>query len=126
MTESATTFISNLLASATAKHAEAIAAVEARPIDIERCRAADKQLADAELLLIDVIDTLEDAGAVESVQLEGALSDLQHQRELLAEGLAKFDMAQAMAGQQQPSPWATPWPWISLALIGLIVLQVVA
>lgn len=113
----AANFVSQLLASAQAKHAEAIAAITARPIDIERCRAADQELAEAELLLADAIDTLDDIGSHDAITLTEAMASLKEQRKLLAQGLANFDVAMAIEAQRRPSPWATPWPWLSLVII---------
>ena len=125
MTQAAAIFINDLLASAKDKHGEAIAAVEARPIDLDRVKAADGSLADAILLVEDALDTLGDMGAGEhAATLEGALTQLHHQRGLLADGIAQYDMAQALAQQTRQKP--SLWPWAIFGLMMFAVVQVLA
>jgi hypothetical protein len=109
MHQPAVQHVSEMLTLAQAKHAAAIAAVEARPIDIRRAKAAVDELADAELLAQDCLDWTGDS------RLADALVHIRQQRHLLAVGLAKFE--------QQPSAWSRPWPWISLAIIAAAVLS---
>lgn len=111
MTGPAEQHVFEMLTLASRRHREAIEAIEARPIDIERARAADGHLADAELLVQDCLDLTGD------LRLEVALDQLRDQRRMLAEGLARFD---AIAAMPKPaSVWATPWPWLSLMLIAV-------
>lgn len=96
--------ISEMLALAKQRHADAIAAVVARPIDPARAKAAAHALNDAVLLCEDCLELTRDD------RLAAALEQLRLQQSLLAEGIAKIETAKA-AGM--PS-WTTPWPWLTL------------
>lgn len=111
MTDPIVQHTSGLLALATAKHRAAIAAVKRRPIDLTEVRAAEQDLADCELLLLDCIDLTGDP------TLETAVDELRHQRQLLAQGIARLEVETVPA----PSLWATPWPWLSLTAMSVVV-----
>ena len=98
-----------MLALATAKHVEAMNAISTQPVDLDRVKDAERALADAELLAEDCLDLTGDE------RLADALTELQAQRSLLARGIARLEAQRAQ--KQQRSPWATAWPWLSLAVI---------
>lgn len=85
--------ITELLNLASQRHEAAIAAIEARPIDLALVRAADRHLGDAVMLVEDAIGTLADAGQ-HSGELADALVSLQDQREQLIAALVDLEAAQ--------------------------------
>jgi hypothetical protein len=90
-----------MLSLASLRHREAIAAVQARPFDLERCRAAKDALNDCHLLLEDCHDITGDP------RLVSAIAELNQQQALLAQGIAHLEAA--LAVQPLPkSPWASP------------------
>lgn len=99
-----------MLALAQRLHADAIAAISARPIDLAAAAAASKQLADCELLVADCLDWQHED------RLAEALAALRDQRRLLEQALAQ-PIASAPV-----SPWSTPWPWLTLALVAGMML----
>ena len=54
-------------------------------------------------------------GAPTQWALADALTQLQTQRGLLAQCIARLEAQRAQ--KQQRSPWGTAWPWLSLAMI---------
>lgn len=100
-----------MLVLAKAKHAEAIASVEQRPLDINRVRRAQSELDDAILLIEDCYEL---TGAD---QLAVALLQLKQQRALLAEGIFNLDRYMG----NWASPWSTPWPWLSLVILCCLI-----
>lgn len=113
MTDLAAQHVSEMLALAKAKHAEAIAAVQERPINVARVNNAAIELAHVEMLIGDCLDLTGDA------RLSQALLELHDQRRMLDEGIARL-------ATKAPSPWLQPWPWISLAMLGIAVFFAVA
>jgi hypothetical protein len=104
--------VGQMLALAESRHAEAIAAIEARPLDIERARASEDLLGDAELLVQDCLDITRD------VRLEVALDQLRDQRRMLGGALARFDALGTIP--QQADPWASPLLWITTASLAIL------
>lgn len=106
MTDPVATHVRQILELAARKHAAAIAAIERRPIDLDEVRAAQSDLADAELLA-------EDAYALSGdPHLAEALETLGRQRQMLEQGIRQFETAPPTG-----SPCKTPWPWISLTIV---------
>ncbi|OBV11372.1 hypothetical protein [Erythrobacter dokdonensis] len=110
MIDPAFTHVSEMLTLASSRHAEAIAAVQARPLDLPRVKAAQGALADAVLLVEDCLDLTGDP------RLVSAMAELHQQQALLVQGIARLETAVAT----HPVPkslWASPWSWISIAII---------
>lgn len=104
--------VGQMLALAKSRHAEAITAIEARPLAIERARASEGLLGDVELLVQDCFDITGD------LRLEVALDQLRDQRRMLGGALARFDALGTIP--QQADPWASPLPWITTASLAIL------
>jgi hypothetical protein len=104
-----------ILALAMAKHASAIEAMQRRPINFEAARRAAADLADAALLAEDAVYLTGDA------RLAASLAQLQEQRAMLDQWLARMQASPPVA----PSPWTSPWPWINLFALVIIAVLIV-
>lgn len=100
-----------MLALAKQKHGEAMAMVGMPDADaIPRLRQVLKLLDDVELLA-------EDAGSYfESDAMVAALKELRQQQALLKLSIERLEKL------SKRSPWVSPWPWITLGLIVLIMI----
>lgn len=103
--------VSSMLALAKQKHGEAMAMVGVPDANaIPRLRQVLKLLDDVELLA-------EDAGSyVESEAMKSALKELQQQQALLKLSIERLEKL------SKRSPWASPWPWVTLGLIVLMII----
>jgi hypothetical protein len=103
--------VSSMLALAKQKHGEAMAMVGMPDADaIPRLRQVLKLLDDVELLA-------EDAGSYfESDAMVAALKELRQQQALLKLSIERLEKL------SKRSPWVSPWPWITLGLIVLIMI----
>lgn len=103
--------VSSMLALAKQKHGEAMAMVGVPDANaIPRLRQVLKLLDDVELLA-------EDAGSyVESEAMKSALKELQQQQALLKLSIERLEKL------SKRSPWASPWPWVTLGLIELMII----
>ena len=103
--------VSSMLALAKQKHGEAMAMVGVPDANaIPRLRQVLKLLDDVELLA-------EDAGSyVESDAMVTALQDLRQLQALLKLSIERLEKL------SKRSPWASPWPWVTLGLIMLMII----
>jgi hypothetical protein len=103
--------VSSMLALAKQKHGEAMAKVGVPDANaIPRLRQVLKLLDDVELLA-------EDAGSyVESDAMVAALQELRQQQALLKLSIEQLEKL------SKRSPWASPWPWVTLGLIVLMII----
>jgi hypothetical protein len=103
--------VSSMLALAKQKHGEAMAMVGVPDANaIPRLRQVLKLLDDVELLA-------EDAGSyVESDAMVAALQELRQQQALLKLSIERLEKL------SKRSPWASPWPWVTLGLIVLMII----
>jgi hypothetical protein len=103
--------VSSMLALAKLKHGEAMAMVGVPDANaIPRLRQVLKLLDDVELLA-------EDAGSyVESDAMEAALKELQQQQASIKIAIERLEKLSKL------SPWASPWPWVTLGLIMLMII----
>lgn len=103
--------VSSMLALAKQKHGEAMAMVGVPDTNaIPRLRQVLKLLDDVELLT-------EDAGSyVESDAMVAALKELRQQQALLKLSIERLEKL------SKRSPWVSPWPWITLGLIVLMMI----
>lgn len=103
--------VSSMLALAKQKHGEAMAMVGVPDANaIPRLRQVLKLLDDVELLT-------EDAGSyVESDAMVTALQDLRQLQALLKLSIERLEKL------SKRSPWASPWPWVTLGLIMLMII----
>jgi hypothetical protein len=103
--------VSSMLALAKQKHGEAMAMVGVPDANaIPRLRQVLKLLDDVELLA-------EDAGSyVESDAMLAALQELRQQQALLKLSIERLEKL------SKRSPWASPWPWVTLGLIVLMII----
>ena len=103
--------VSSMLALAKLKHGEAMAMVGVPDANaIPRLRQVLKLLDDVELLA-------EDAGSyVESDAMVAALQELRQQQALLKLSIEQLEKL------SKRSPWASPWPWVTLGLIVLMII----
>ena len=103
--------VSAMLALAKQKHGEAMAMVGVPDANaIPRLRQVLKLLDDVELLA-------EDAGSyVESYAMVAALQELRQQQALLKLSIERLEKL------SKRSPWASPWPWVTLGLIVLMII----
>ena len=103
--------VSSMLTLAKQKHEEAMAMVGVPDANaIPRLRQVLKLLDDVELLA-------EDADSyVESDAMEFALKELQQQQASIKIAIERLEKLSHL------SPWASPWPWITLGLIVLMMI----
>jgi hypothetical protein len=103
--------VSSMLALAKQKHGEAMAMVGVPDANaIPRLRQVLKLLDDVELLA-------EDAGSyVESYAMVAALQELRQQQVSLKLSIERLE------NLSKRSPWAAPWPWVTLGLIVLMII----
>ena len=103
--------VSSMLALAKQKHGEAMAMVGVPDANaIPRLRQVLKLLDDVELLA-------EDAGSyVENDAMVAALQELRQQQALLKLSIERLEKL------SKRSPWASPWPWVTLGLIVLMII----
>lgn len=103
--------VSSMLALAKQNHGEAMAMVGVPDANaIPRLRQVLQLLDDVELLA-------EDAGSyVESDAMVAALQELRQQQALLKLSIERLEKL------SKRSPWASPWPWVTLGLIVLMII----
>ncbi len=103
--------VSSMLALAKQKHEEAMAMIGIPDANaIPRLRQVLKLLDDVELLA-------EDAGSyVESDAMEVALKELHQQQASIKIAIERLEKLSKL------SPWASPWPWVTLGLIVLMII----
>ena len=102
--------VSAILTLAKQKHEEAMAMVgQPDVIAIPRLRQVLKLLDEVELLA-------EDAGSyVDGTAMEAAIRELRNQQNTIRASIERLEQL------SQRSPWATPWPWITLVVLLMVV-----
>jgi hypothetical protein len=110
--DAAVEHISQMLTLAKSKHQEAMALL-GTPVQnaLPRLQEVLKLLDEVELLADDA------ATYVDADVMEAAIKNLHVQQ-----ASVKMVIAQLQATKTQP-PWATPWPWITLILLGLLIAE---
>jgi hypothetical protein len=108
--DAAIVHVSQMLALAKSKHQEAMTML-GTPVQnaLPRLQEVLKLLDEVELLANDA------ATYVDADVMEAAIKNLHVQQ-----ASVKMAIAQLQAMKTQ-SPWATPWPWITLILLGLLI-----
>jgi hypothetical protein len=106
--------VSSMLTLAKQKHEEAMAMVGQPDANaIPRLRQALNLLDEVELLA-------EDAGSyVSDTAMEAAIRELHNQQNTIRSAIERLERL------SRRSPWATPWPWITLVVLLMVVLGLV-
>ena len=110
--DSAVEHISQMLTLAKRKHQEAIAMLGTPdPSAVPRLREVLRLLEEVELLADDA------STYVETDVMKAAIKDLHFQQASVQMAIAQLEQMKAR------SPWATPWPWITIMALALIIAQ---
>lgn len=113
--EAAIDHISQMLTLAKSKHQEAMALLGTPdPNALPRLREVLRLLNEVELLADDA------ATYVEAEVMKVAIKDLHFQQAAVQSAIATLESVKVQ------SPWATPWPWFTLLILGLVVAQAIA
>jgi hypothetical protein len=112
LSDAAVEHISQMLTLAKSKHQEAMALL-GTPVQNALPRLQEV------LRLLDEVELLADDAAtyVDADVMKAAINNLHVQQ-----ASVKMAIAQLQAMKTQ-SPWATPWPWITLILLGLLIAE---
>lgn len=115
MPDTAITHISQMLMLAKGKHQEAITLL-GRPDRnaLPRLREVLRLLNEVELLADDA------ATYVETGMIKAAMKDLHFQQATIQAAIIRLESAEAQ------TPWRTPWPWITLFLLCMVIVQAIA
>ena len=112
--DAAVSHISSMLTLAQQKHQAAISMLgKPDATAIPRLREVLKLLDEVEILTDDA------ASYVDSSDMTNAIKELHIQQTAVRMAIAQLEQGRAR------SPWATPWPWITLAFIVLALVQMV-
>ena len=110
--DAAVEHISQMLTLAKRKHQEAMAMLGAPdPSAVPRLREVLRLLEEVELLADDA------STYVETDVMKAAIKDLHFQQEAVQSAIARLESVKVQ------SPWATPWPWLTLIILALILAQ---
>jgi hypothetical protein len=110
--DAAVEHISQMLTLAKSKHQEAIALLGTPdPNAVPRLREVLRLLEEVELLADDA------STYVGTDVMKAALKDLHFQQASVQMAIAQLEELKAR------SPWATPWPWLSLVMLGLLTVK---
>ena len=112
LSDAAVEHISQMLTLAKSKHQEAMALL-GTPVQNALPRLQEV------LRLLDEVELLADDAAtyVDADVMKAAINNLHVQQ-----ASVKMAIAQLQAMKTQ-SPWATPWPWVTLILLGLLIAE---
>ena len=113
MPDAAITHISQMLMLAKGKHQEAMTLL-GRPDRnaLPRLREVLRLLNEVELLADDA------ATYVEAGMIKAAMKDLHFQQAAVQAAIIRLENVKAQA------PWRTPWPWITLFFLFIMIMQV--
>ncbi len=113
--DAAVEHIGQMLTLAKSKHQEAMALLGTPdPNAVPRLREVLRLLDEVELLA-------EDASTyVEADVMKAAIKDLHFQQAAVQAAIARLESVKVQSG------WATPWPWITLIMLALVIAQAVA
>ncbi len=110
--DAAVEHISQMLTLAKRKHQEAMAMLGApNPSAVPRLREVLRLLEEVELLADDA------STYVETDVMKAALKDLHFQQATVQAVIARLENVKVQ------SPWAKPWPWITLIVLALLIAQ---
>jgi hypothetical protein len=110
--DAAVEHISQMLSLAKSKHQEAMALLGKPDRNaLPRLREVLRLLEEVELLADDA------ATYVKVDVMKGAIKDLHFQQASVQMAIAQLQAANTR------SPWATPWPWFTLIVLGLLIAQ---
>jgi hypothetical protein len=110
--DAAVEHISQMLTLAKRKHQEAMAMLGTPdPSAVPRLREALRLLEEVELLADDA------STFIETDVMKAALKDLHYQQVSVQMTIAQLEQLKVR------SPWATPWPWITIMALALIIAQ---
>ena len=110
--DAAVEHISQMLTLAKRKHQEAMAMLGAPdPSAVPRLREVLRLLEEVELLADDA------STYIETDVMKAALKDLHFQQATVQAAIARLENVKVQ------SPWATPWPWITLTVLALLIAQ---
>ena len=110
--DAAVEHISQMLTLAKRKHQEAIAMLGTPdPSAVPRLREVLRLLEEVELLADDA------STYIETDVMKAALKDLHFQQASVQMAIAQLEQLKVR------SPWATPWPWITIMALALIIAQ---
>ena len=113
--DAAVEHISQMLTLAKNKHQEAMAMLGTPdPSAVPRLRDVLRLLDEVELLADDA------STYIESDVMKAALKDLHFQQASVQMAIAQLEQLKVR------SPWATPWPWITLIVLALLIAQTMA
>ena len=112
--DAAVEHISQMLTLAKRKHQEAIAMLGIPdPSAVPRLREVLRLLEEVELLADDA------STYIETDVMKAALKDLHFQQASVQMAIAQLEQLKVR------SPWATPWPWITLIVLALLIVQTI-
>ena len=110
--EAAVQHVSQMLTLAKSKHQEAIAMLGTPdPSAVPRLREVLRLLDEVELLADDA------STYIETEVMKAALKDLHFQQASVQMAIAQLEKLKVR------SPWATPWPWITIMALAQIIAQ---
>ena len=110
--DAAVEHISHMLTLAKSKHQEAMALLGTPdPNALPRLREVLRLLEDVELLADDA------STYVETDVMKAAIKDLHFQQAAVQAAIARLESVKVQ------SPWATPWPWLTLIVLALLIAQ---
>lgn len=110
--DAAVEHISQMLTLAKRKHQEAMAMLGTPdPSAVPRLREVLRLLEEVELLADDA------STYIETDVMKAALKDLHFQQATVQAAIARLQNVKVQ------SPWATPWPWLTLIILALILAQ---
>jgi hypothetical protein len=112
--DAAAEHISQMLMLAKSNRQEAMVLLGTPDLNVmPRLREALRLLEEVELLADDA------ASYVEVDAIKAAIKDLHFQQAAVQAAIAQLDNVKVQ------SPWATPWPWVTLIVLALLVAQAV-
>ena len=113
--DAAVEHISHMLTLAKSKHQEAMALLGTPdPSAVPRLREVLRLLEEVELLADDA------STYIETDVMKAALKDLHFQQASVQMAITQLEQLKVR------SPWATPWPWVTLIVLALLIAQTMA
>lgn len=112
--DAAVEHISQMLTLAKSKHQEAMALLGTPdPSALPRLREVLRLLEEVELLADDA------STYAEADVMKAAIKDLHFQQAAIQAAISRLESVKVQ------SPWATPWPWLALVFLAMLLAQVV-